>query len=125
MGRCRYNHERLYRLSSPTSCRSAPPPPPPPPPPTPAEQITDIVAFLDAALAAGDLPKAQVTALEKNLAAADTFIDSGKITRACNKLQSAYDSNKKQLRSKNADVRAAATEVAAQIQALMNDLGCK
>ena len=77
------------------------------------------------AVAAGDLPKAVVTALEKNLTAAANWIDSGKITRACNKLPSAYDSNKKQLRSKDPDVRAAATELAAQIQDLMNDLGCK
>ena len=64
-------------------------------------------------------------ALEKNINAAGQFIDSGKITKACNQLQSAYDSNKKQLRSKDPDVRTAATELAQQLQGLMNDLGCK
>ena len=66
-----------------------------------------------------------MTAQEKKLTQAAQFIDIGKITKACNKLQSAYDNNKKQLRSKDPDVRAAATELAQQLQGSMNDLGCK
>ena len=123
MGRCRYNREcgynreRLYRLSSPSSTTT------PTPPPSPAEQITDIVVFLDAAVKAGDLPKDQP--LKKTLDQAAQSIAAGNTAKSCSQLQSAYDRNKKELRSKDPDVRTAAIELAQQLQGLMNDLGCQ
>jgi HPt (histidine-containing phosphotransfer) domain-containing protein len=94
-------------------------------PPTPEEEITDILDFLDAALTAGSLPQGQAQALEKKLAAAARSIELGKTAKACRQLESAYDRNKKLLKSKDSAVRTPAAELTAQIQDLMKDLKCK
>jgi hypothetical protein len=94
-------------------------------PRAPEEEIADILDFIDAALTAGTLGGNQLNGAEKALTKAASAIDQGNIKKTCNKLDTAYARNHKQLKSKKAGVAETAAEVEQQIQDVMDGLGCK
>jgi hypothetical protein len=98
-------------------------------PPSPQDEIADILDFIDSALtegtATGNCGKVQWKIVEKMLAKAAHRIEDGKIKKACDKLDDAYDRVRKHLKSKKACVSETAAEVADQIQDVMEDLECK
>jgi hypothetical protein len=98
-------------------------------PPSPEQQIDDIIDFIDSALttgtATGNCGKVQWKSVEKMLTKAAHRIEDGKIKKACDKLDNAYDRVSKRLKSKKACVAQLAAEVQDQILDVMQDLGCK
>ena len=63
--------------------------------------------------------------LEQMLTVAAHAAEKGKIKKACNKLDNAYDRVSKRLKSKKSCVAQLAAEVQGQILDVMEDLGCK
>ncbi len=99
-----------------------------PPPPTsvsPEDKIDGIIDTIDEALAGGDCDKVHMKGLEQTLTVAAHAVEKGKIKKACNKLDNAYDRVSKRLKSKKACVAQLAAEVQDQIQDVMEDLECK
>lgn len=99
-------------------------PPPPPTSASPEDKIDGIIDTIDEALAGGDCGKVHMKGLEQLLTMAAHAVEKGKIKKACNKLDNAYDRVSKRLKSKKACVAQLAAEIQDQIQDVMEDLEC-
>ena len=99
--------------------------PPPPATVSPEDRIDGIIHTIDEALAGGDCGKVHMKGLEQLLTMAAHAVEKGKIKKACNKLDNAYDRVSQRLKSKKACVAQLAAEVQGQIEDVMEDLECK
>jgi probable HAF family extracellular repeat protein len=91
---------------------------------SPEDEIEGIIDSIDEALAGEDCGKVHLKGLEQLLIMAAHAVEKGKIKKACNKLDNAYDRIHKRLKSKKACIAQLAADVQDRIRDVMEDLEC-
>lgn len=99
---------------------------------TPAEQVENLLWFLDSSATAGSLTGSgtgrsgehRLGALRNRIETAHQLVETGQTDRACSQLATALERTDGGLPPPDFVEGEAAPEVAARVQALLNDLGC-